>query len=123
MPTEDDKCMLSLENAAQAKMYAERLKVAQSEIQANVDPAHYKKHIAGMEWVESEWELAHGDMDKFLFAMLVQMRKYHARLGKKDTNAQELRKSAFYLLYGILAIEHPDIRPSPSHVQKLLHQL
>jgi len=94
-----------------------------TEVQTHVDPSHYKGHIADMQWVETEWELAHGDVDRFLFAMLVQMRKYHARLGQKDKAVQELRKSAFYLLFGILAVEYPDKRPSAAHVQKVLKML
>ncbi len=92
-------------------------------IQKHVDPDHYKRHIGNLQWVETEWELAHGDIDKFLFAMLVQMRKYHSRLGKKDVTSQELRKSAFYLMYGILAVERPDKRPDPTHVQNVLKML
>ncbi|MDH5182286.1 MAG: DUF3310 domain-containing protein [Gammaproteobacteria bacterium] len=62
-----------------------------------INPGHYQGYIADMQWWETEQYLA----KDFQSVSLNQVRKYIARVGKKDDELQELLKAKWYLDFQI----------------------
>jgi len=84
--------------------------VEKDEIQKNVNPNHYRGLLEGMPdlgWldIESRRPLFR-EPAKFIAAVDLQESKYMMRLGQKDNELQERKKSLFYKAYCILYIEN-----------------
>ena len=80
------------------------------EIQKHVNPSHYRGLLEGMPdfgWldIESRRPLFR-EPAKFIAAVDLQESKYMMRLGQKDNELQERKKSLFYKVYCILYIEN-----------------
>ena len=78
-----------------------------------ISPSHYKSYISlpefgvEMQWLEAMQYLPHfRNPEHFLAAVELQVRKYLDRLGKKDNDSQELKKSKWYLTFMIKYIEN-----------------
>jgi hypothetical protein len=65
-----------------------------------VNPTHYKGYIFDMQWIEAmQFIPRYRDPEVFKGALELQVRKYLDRLGKKDSDIQELQKSLWYLRF------------------------
>jgi hypothetical protein len=100
-----DKWRIDLEDAG------EQLPEREEQPKDHVNPSHYQSYMTvgpeELQWLEAMQRLpTFRNPVAMLGALELQIRKYLDRLGQKDANTQELRKSVWYLVFMIAYIEN-----------------
>lgn len=80
-----------------------------------VSPKHYKEIVPGYQYMHMMMYMLKNPDDH----LLGQIYKYLMRLGKKDTEAQELGKSFWYLGFWLLWRQHSDIETLTKTLQEI----